>query len=118
MPFDPSQINTGSAIYTRDGEKIGTVKLVRDDYIRVDASMQVDYWLPLGSVGNCTPERVTMSFSKDELGAHKTDLPGDEETPRSVRGQGFSALTGPNTQSELYSTDDRELPPSEPRPGD
>ena len=116
MPFEPSQVKAGSQVYTRDGDKIGTIKRVRDDYIHIDAPMQPDYWLPLGSVESCTPERVTMSFAKDELDAHKTGAPGDEETPRRAGDQGFSRMTGPNTQSELTETDDREIPPSEPRP--
>lgn len=45
MVMQPA-IKKGVSIYTRDGDRIGTVKQARDGYIEVDAPMQPDYWLP------------------------------------------------------------------------
>jgi hypothetical protein len=117
MAFEASQIREGSEIFTRDGEKIGAVKQVSDGYFKVNAHMQPDYWLPLGSVDSCTAARVTMAFDKNDLGEHKANLPGDEELPRPDGDRGLASQTGPNTQSELTSLDDRELPPSQRPPG-
>ncbi len=44
MSMAPSNIAIGSEVYTTDGEKLGTVKMVRSGYFQVDASMKPDYW--------------------------------------------------------------------------
>ncbi len=117
MALNLRDIPPGDLIYTQDGERIGQVKEIRNDYIHVDASMQPDYWLPLGLVASFSNGRITMAFPKSELGKHKADLPGEEEQPldrhererRDDLTTNLSHETGPETQSELYSLDDREL---------
>lgn len=54
-------------------------------------------------------ERVTLAFDKDHLDENKTELPGDEQTLRRTRTDGFGVATGSETQSELVTGDDREL---------
>ena len=76
MTLDPvGEIKVGQPIYTRDGEKIGDVKEVRDEYIKVDAALQPDYWLRRDLVLSYTTERVTMTFDKADLPGQKVEPP-------------------------------------------
>lgn len=116
MELDLRHIPPGDVIYTQDGDEIGKVKEIRHDYIHVDAPMQPDYWLPAGLVASFADGRITMSFPKSELGKHKADVPAEEEQldrdQRLRRGDLAGNLgheTGPETSSELYTPDDREL---------
>jgi hypothetical protein len=69
----------GCEIFTRDGERLGTVKEVRDRYFKVDAPMSPDYWLSTECVrgGNTAlvGSMVTVTFDKDALDDHKVDVP-------------------------------------------
>ena len=74
MSMAPTNIATGNDIYTRDGEKLGTVKAVRADAFQVAASMQPDYWLRLDCVDGGDTDgsgRVTVAFDKDHLDDYK-----------------------------------------------
>lgn len=52
MSMAPSNIAIGSEVYTTDGDKLGTVKMVRSGYFQVDASMRPDYWLSMECLDN------------------------------------------------------------------
>src|SRR5688500_2854356 len=68
-------IAEGADIVTADGDKIGTVKEVRGGYFKVNAHLQVDYWLQRQFVTHNADGRVTMSFNKDDLGDYKVAEP-------------------------------------------
>ncbi len=69
-------IPIGSEVYTLDGDKLGSVKEVRDTYFKVDSSMKPDYWLSSECIrgGYGTGSRLTVSFDKSHLGDYKVDL--------------------------------------------
>ncbi len=75
MSMAPS-IATGAEIYTRDGEKLGTVKAVRTDCFQVDAPMHRDYWLRNDSVdgGGMGSGRVTVAFDKNHVDDYKVEM--------------------------------------------
>jgi hypothetical protein len=110
MTLELRAIPPGTEVYTQDGERLGSVKEERNGYLLIDARLQPDYWLPLGLVAAFENGRVTMAFTKDHLGEHKADLPGEEERLRDDRAPNLGRETGPETQSELYKIDDRQLP--------
>lgn len=69
-------IPIGSEVYTLDGNKLGKVKEIRDEYFKVDSSMKPDYWLSLECVrgGYGTANRVTVALDKSRLSDYKVDL--------------------------------------------
>jgi len=68
MAMDPvHDIVPGLEVHTVDGEKLGAVKEVEPDAIKIDAPMQPDYWLPRERVLSFTDERVTMDFNHADL---------------------------------------------------
>ncbi len=66
----------GSDVYTSDGSKLGTIKEVRDEYFKVGASMQPDYWLSSECIrgGGVSSDRVVVSFGKDRLDDYKVKM--------------------------------------------
>jgi hypothetical protein len=46
----------------------------RDEAFKVDAALQPDYWLPLTAVATATPDKVLLTFPKDQLGGMKLDM--------------------------------------------
>jgi hypothetical protein len=72
MALDLQFIPPGDDVYTRDGERIGQVKEIRDGCIHVDATAAPDYWLPAGLVASFSDGRIIMAFDKGQLNEHKT----------------------------------------------
>ncbi len=75
MSMASTNIATGAEVFTMDGHKLGTVKMVEPDHFKVSAPMQPDYWLPCDCVdgGGGMGGRVTVSFSKDSLDSYKEE---------------------------------------------
>lgn len=72
MTMDPvHDLSPGLEVFTLDGDKLGTVKEVEVDALKINAPLQPDYWLERDDVLSFTNERVTMGFDKDELDAAK-----------------------------------------------
>jgi hypothetical protein len=70
-----SNVPIGTDVYTTDGDKLGTVKELRGDYFKVDASMQPDYWLATECIrGGYASGRVTVMFDKDHLDDYKRKM--------------------------------------------
>jgi hypothetical protein len=70
------RVMAGCAVYTRDGEHLGTVKEVREGYFKVDVKMRPDYWLQTQFVELWSDDRVTLEFPKGDLGDYKVkELP-------------------------------------------
>lgn len=70
-PGTSPQIRPGDAIFTSDGENIGTVKELRDGYFKVDASMRPDYWLEDSRVASSDGGRITLSLPKEHLNTYQ-----------------------------------------------
>lgn len=66
----------GASVKTMDGETIGKVKELQDDYFKVDAPMKPDFWLPRACIGSMPGgEEVRLTCSSSELDEHKVDNP-------------------------------------------
>ncbi len=70
-----SGLTPGTPVFTMDGDKIGTIKEVRDRFFKVDASMQSDYWLATDCIRTASASQVQLSFDKGHLGDYKVDGP-------------------------------------------
>ena len=68
-------VRIDAEVFTRDHDKLGTVREVRGDSFKVDVSMQPDYWLPLSCVSTVSGNEVLLDFDKDRLGDHKLSEP-------------------------------------------
>ncbi|MGI8551115.1 MAG: DUF2171 domain-containing protein [Dehalococcoidia bacterium] len=78
MAMDPvHEIIVGSPVFTENGDEVGRVKELRGDYVKIDAPMQVDYWLRTESVLSFTAERVTLNCDKAHLADLKVSPPAD-----------------------------------------
>jgi len=64
-------LTAGASVFTADGERLGTVKQVAGADFKVDAPLERDYWLGRDFVIASSPERVTLSFNRDDLRAYK-----------------------------------------------
>jgi hypothetical protein len=62
-------------VFTRDHDKLGTVKEIRNGCFKVDVPMQPDYWLPLSCVSTMTGTEVVLTFTKDHLDDSKLSSP-------------------------------------------
>lgn len=110
MTMNQRMVAAGDEVYTRDDDKLGTVKEIRDGYLKIDASMQTDYWLPESLVISKKQNRVIMGFEKSKLGLHKAKAPADQAQARPAGEVTMAGRTGPETQSDLLRPDDRDLP--------
>ena len=70
-----ANLREGCPVITSDGEELGKVKEVRGDLFKVNASMAPDYWLACDSVTTDATSTVRVSFTKDQLDAHKRPEP-------------------------------------------
>ncbi|MGI8550371.1 MAG: hypothetical protein ACR2PL_06160 [Dehalococcoidia bacterium] len=71
------RVPVGEPVFSQDGEKLGEIKAVEGDYFQVAAAP--DYWLASETVVAYEENRVIVSFDKQHLDIHKTELPGDAE---------------------------------------
>jgi hypothetical protein len=67
-------VQPGAFVYTSDNKQLGKVREWRDEAFKVDAALQPDYWLPLTAVATATPDKVLLTFPKDQLGGMKIDM--------------------------------------------
>jgi hypothetical protein len=78
-PFDPSgprdDLVIGSEIISRDGMYVGTMKELKGRYLKVDAPMQPDLWLPLDTIASVIPNRIVLKFDADRLPDFALSLP-------------------------------------------
>ena len=101
-----TNLQEGCEIYTADGDKVGTVKEVRGDSFKVDAKMQMDYWLACSNITSTDSDRVVLGFSKDRLGDFKMDMPamasdtGFTEPIGGASDPGFPTGAGSTTTQE------------------
>jgi len=79
MTTGRSDIREGYAVFTQDGEQLGTVKEVRGQYFKVNAPMQRDYWLSSDAVTSTSGDRVTLSIDSGRVDEYKAADPADYE---------------------------------------
>ena len=85
MPRDDAPL-TGAAVYTADGEKLGTVTEVSRGCFKVDAPLQPDYWLASDCVVSASGNEVRLRFDKDQLSSAKLDGPEHTGVHRHAQG--------------------------------
>lgn len=78
------QPQPGQAVFSCDGQKLGSVKECTADAFKVDVSMKRDYWLSVGSILSIGERGVEMDFDAQSLEAYQLDEPGghQSESPR------------------------------------
>jgi hypothetical protein len=72
----PPQVSEGAEVISADGQSLGVISALDNVSFKVNAPMAPDYWLGRDYVLEATPERVSMSFLKSELGAYRLAQPG------------------------------------------
>ncbi|HET6614890.1 MAG TPA: hypothetical protein VFH62_03295 [Dehalococcoidia bacterium] len=72
----PPEVSQGAEVFSADGDSLGVVSELNDVSFKVNTNMAPDYWLGRDYVIEATPERVSMSFMKSELGAYRLAQPG------------------------------------------
>src|SRR5579884_3084532 len=80
-PGSHGEIMVGNAIYTEDGDQIGTVKEIQGRFFKVDAPMKPDFWLSEDCIRSAGGARVTLTVDKDHLGDVKLSEPGPAMAP-------------------------------------
>jgi len=74
-------IQEGDNLWTTDGENLGRVSEVLDDYFRVAAPLSLDYWLARDCITKRTHDQVVVGFRRAELKEHRqADLPSGSGT--------------------------------------
>ena len=71
------RVTVDTPIYTNDNQKIGKVKELRGNAIKVATPfLQRDYWLMASAVASATPDiTVILAFDRAHLDEHKLSQP-------------------------------------------
>ncbi len=69
----PTEIE-GASIYSRDGQRLGRVKEVRDRCLLVDARFAFDYWISLKAVAGIRAGRVLLGVDRHEVEQYLVDI--------------------------------------------
>jgi hypothetical protein len=64
-------VAVGASVYTQDGDHLGKVDDVQGGFFKVNARLHRDYWLKRAYIASSADDRVTLSFTKDELERYK-----------------------------------------------
>ncbi|MCC7363462.1 MAG: hypothetical protein IT303_03750 [Dehalococcoidia bacterium] len=75
-------LEAGTPIISLDGKKIGTVKEVRENFVKVDAPRRRDYWLACDQVLSADTNQALLVIPSDEINVYKMDRPGHESLGR------------------------------------
>src|SRR5215207_6304692 len=69
MQMDPSQIEHGWDVYGSDGEKVGDVAEVHQDYIVVSKGLLFphEHYIPFSAITGIEHDRVYLNCSKDQI---------------------------------------------------
>src|SRR5829696_529590 len=64
---DINQISIGDDVYGSDGDKVGTVADVQQNYLVVEKGFffPTDYYIPMSAVGSATGGQVFLNVEKD-----------------------------------------------------
>ena len=71
------RVTVGTPVYSQDGRKIGKIKEVRGQALKVETGLlQKDYWLAGDSVAEAAPDSpVVLALDKDQIDSCKIDEP-------------------------------------------
>ena len=81
MHTHTDQIQTGTDVYGSDGEKIGSVAGVADNYFVIEKGfiLTTDIYVPMSAVRDVEDDRVVLSMTKDEVeNANWSNEPTDD----------------------------------------
>jgi len=103
------EVGVGMPIISEDDERIGSVKDIEGNFIKVDAFMSRDYWLHGDYAVRVSDGAVHMSFPKRELAAYKMNSPelAVEEAEQLEPPEG--AVIGEDDQLQTRINMEREL---------
>ena len=94
-------IETGMAVISVDGEEIGVVKEVREDFFKVDVPRRPDFWLMREYIMECDHGEAKLLLPKSTLRRFKLGK------PRHPRGGGGSDDQGVSMPDQV--TFDRDV---------
>jgi hypothetical protein len=66
----------GAHVITADDDELGKVKEVSGTCFKIDASMQLDYWLNMDCIASSSGTQVRLRIAKDRVGDAKVDRSG------------------------------------------
>jgi uncharacterized protein (TIGR02271 family) len=101
-----TQIQTGTDVYGSDGEKIGSVAGIADNYFVIEKGFifTTDIYVPMSAVTSVDDDRITLSMTKDQVeNSDWTHEPADDDHHDDL-GEGTVAATG--TVDDTYATTD------------
>jgi hypothetical protein len=76
-----SRVAVGAEVYTSDGERLGTVKEIREPYFKVDIHLHPDVWLQMEMVRSFEQNKVTLEFPRASLNDYRVREPDFDRTP-------------------------------------
>ena len=76
-PASILRVTIGTPVYTHDGAKVGKVKEVRGQALKVETGLfQKDYWVNGASVAEAVPDlTVTLAVDKNSVNTVKIEEP-------------------------------------------
>jgi hypothetical protein len=76
-PASILRVTVGTPVYTQDGAKVGKVKEVRGQALKVETGLfQRDYWVNAQSVAEAVPDlTVTLAVEKSNVDTVKVEEP-------------------------------------------
>ena len=98
-----SQIQTGTDVYGSDGEKVGSVAGISDNYFVIEKGFifTTDIYVPMSAVTSVDDDRITLSMTKGQVeDADWAHEPTDEDHHDDL-GPGTAAATG--TVDDAYA---------------
>ena len=108
VPREMGAITEGAAVYTADGDQLGTVKEVRGQYFKVDAPMRPDYWLPLAVVHAAVGGELQLGIDKDRLSEYTVAAPDAATTTAPTTAPDTATSTATSTQTDTIAATDTD----------
>lgn len=105
MQTNAYQIQTGTAVHGSDGEKIGDVSGVADDYFIIEKGfiLTTDVFVPMSAITSADDDRIELSFTKDQVENQEWSAPAGGTDDGYVAGSDTDATAG--TADETYAGD-------------
>ena len=106
-----SQIQTGTDVYGSDGEKIGSIAGVADNYFVIEKGFifTTDIYVPMSAVASADSDRVTLSMTKDQVENEDwTNQPSDDTYAAGTTTDTHDDVdtgTRAGTAADTYATD-------------
>jgi uncharacterized protein (TIGR02271 family) len=103
-----SQIQTGTDVYGSDGEKIGSIAGVADNYFVIEKGFifTTDIYVPMSAVASVDSDRVVLSMTKDQVENEDwTTQPTDDTYVAGTTTDTYADVD--TTRDDTYATDTR-----------